>query len=54
LEDGFAPAVILDVLDEAASQFRLLTENLQQKLSKISTIWPKTMATGSDEFLNEL
>ncbi len=30
-----APAVIIDVLDEAASQFRLLTENLQAKLTKI-------------------
>jgi ATP-dependent Clp protease ATP-binding subunit ClpA len=49
-----APAVILDVLDEAASQFRLLTENLQAKLSKIKHDLAQNDGNRLDEFLNEL
>lgn len=49
-----APAVVIDVLDEAASQFRLLTENLQAKLTKIKGDLAESDGDKLDDNFNEL
>lgn len=49
-----APAVIIDVLDEAASQFRLLTENLQTKLTKIKDNLAESDGDKLNDNFNEL
>jgi ATP-dependent Clp protease ATP-binding subunit ClpB len=49
-----APAVIIDVLDEAASQFRLLTENLQARLTKIKDGLAENNGDKLNDNFNEL
>jgi ATP-dependent Clp protease ATP-binding subunit ClpB len=49
-----APEVIIDVLDEAASQFRLLSEDLQAKLQKIKDDLAKGNGDRLKDNYNEL